>query len=391
MKPWFFRPTAGRRLIALALGVMLSAPAYFSVAQSPVAHWTFDVGLNNYATTTVEDVANDNDGVWQDMDGEAFDLSGLSYAAGRIGGAVKLGGGTDQFFLVDAIPQLDGIVPTPVIGAGDPVLGVGLTLSAWIYAPSTAATGYKGLLKSRSITDETSGGTGTGQDWGLAWEGGDHIDARLSGQALDSSAVITRDAWHHVAMVWGNVDATASFIPPAFRVYVDGTLEAEDADSEVYELVSGGAWLIGEDSCCGGREFGGMLDDLAVFDSALSTAEVQTLYNNGLNGINASGVATAPILPGDADGDGDVSIDDFEIIRSNLTKTVTARNLGDLDGNRRVDLDDFQQWLDVAPASLAAQAMAALSSAAVPEPVSGTLAAVGVAAALRRRRRLGCR
>jgi hypothetical protein len=62
-----------------------------------------------------------------DLDAEMnFDTSGLSYVPGRIGAAVRLGGGTDQFFLVESVPQIDDTVLTPPFGEGDPVLGVGV-------------------------------------------------------------------------------------------------------------------------------------------------------------------------------------------------------------------------------------------------------------------------
>ena len=96
------RTTKFNRLLIVCLAALvvtggLLAPTV--IAQMPVAHWTFDEGINNYDLTTVSDIRNGNDAVWQ-SDGGA----GLSYATGQIGGAAKLSGGTDQFFKIDAIP-----------------------------------------------------------------------------------------------------------------------------------------------------------------------------------------------------------------------------------------------------------------------------------------------
>ncbi|MCO6047460.1 PEP-CTERM sorting domain-containing protein [Aeoliella sp. ICT_H6.2] len=356
-----------------------------ALAQTPVAHWTFDDGIDNYEMTTVEDIVNSNDAVWQDLDGEMnFDTSGLSYGAGQIGAAVRLGGGTNQYFLVESVPQISGIVPTPPFGEGDPVLGVGVTWSAWMYVDESVSSSNKGVFTSRTVTDDIGSGPDDGENWAMNWEGGDHIDARVSGQAVDSPAdSIGRNQWHHLVMVWGNVDENAVVIPPAQRLYIDGALVAEDDNTDVFEMVDSGSWLIGEDSCCNGREFEGLLDDFAIFDSALSTAQVQTLYNNGLSGINASGIATEAIVTGDVDGGG-VSLSDFEIIRDNLGKNVNARSLGDLTGNGKVELDDFQQWLEVAPAAMRAEALASFS---VPEPSSVLLVGAAVAVAFWGRRR----
>jgi Concanavalin A-like lectin/glucanases superfamily len=381
-------------LIGIVVGSSLA------IAQTPVAHWTFDDGLNNYDLTTVTDVVNGNNAVWQHLDADQnFDTNGLSYAPGQIGGAVRLGGGTDRFFRVESVPQIDGIVATPNFGEGDPVLGVGVTWSAWMYVDSSNVSSNQGVLVGRTVTDETTGGQGVNQNWAMNWVNGGQIDSRVSGTAsISPSDSISPNQWHNVVLVWGNVGNVDefSFMVPSQRLYIDGVLKGEIANSGVFKIDSGGSWLIGEDSCCTGREFQGLLDDFAIFDSALSTAQVEALYNHGLNGINASGMNTAAILAGDVDGSGVVEVADFGIIRDNLGKTVAARNLGDLDGNRKVDLNDYQQWLQIVHPALAAAALQAYSGS-VPEPSSLLLAALAATAGygirssrLRMRDRSGC-
>ena len=45
--------------------------------------------------------------------------------------------------------------------------------------------------------------------------------------------------------------------------------------------------------------------------------------------------------PGDIDGDGDVNLDDFVILKKNFGSLDATRAQGDLDGDGDVDLDDF--------------------------------------------------
>jgi hypothetical protein len=380
MKPRFpYLKSAPASHSALSL-IAIFVGSTFAVAQMPVAHWTFDDGLNNYDTTTVVDIVNGNNAVWQNVDAEMnFITSGLSYTSGQIGGAVRLGGGTGNSFLVDSVAQIDGIVATPDFGGGDPVLGVGVTWSAWINVNPANNSSNQGIFVTRTATDEALAGQGVNQNWGMNWESGDHIDSRVSGQPVDSPASsIAKGQWYHLVLVWGNVDGAASFIPPAQRLYVNGVLAGEDADSEVFEMVSSGSWQIGNDSGGAGRQFQGLLDDFAIFDSALSTAQVQALYNNGLSGINASGIATDEVPLGDVDGSGVVDTTDFGIIRDNIGKTVAASNLGDLDGNRRVDLNDYQHWLDIVHPAMAAAALQGFG--VVPEPSGMLLAALATVA-----------
>jgi hypothetical protein len=379
MRSHFFATVKRAAWFCMAGMLLVLCGSDLSVAQTPVSHWTFDEGISNYDLTTVPDIVNGNDAVWQNgNETDGFNLAGLGYVAGKIGGAVRLAGGANNFFLVDAISQLDGISPTPPFGGGDPVLGVGATWSAWIYVDSSNTSTYQGIITGRGVTDETTAGQGVNQNWGINWTGGS-LDTRVSGQAILTPAnSITRNEWHHLALVWGNVDGSQSFIPPAHQIYVDGQFASQNPDSAVFEIDSSGSWLIGNDTGGGTRQFQGLLDDFAVFDSALSAAQIQTLYNNGLSGTNASGVLTTSIVAGDVDGGG-VTIADFNIIRDNLGQAVTARSQGDLNGNRLVDLDDFQQWLNSVPPALANQALASM---AVPEPSSLVLTAVVAAVGL---------
>lgn len=84
------------------------------------------------------------------------------------------------------------------------------------------------------------------------------------------------------------------------------------------------------------------------------------------NGLGTISKLTLGGIAGDVNGDGDVDVTDYIIIRDNLGRSVTMRESGDLNGDMRVDLDDFQVWLENAPAS----DISALQSERVPEPTS---------------------
>jgi len=344
------------------------------LAQVPVAHWTFNDGINNYNDIDVNDIqtgGGNSTATWAIPDG-----GGLAYTGGAIGGAAKLSGGANNFFNITSIPEIANTIATPDF-PDFPVSGVGITISGWIN-PVGVGNFYQGLLMSYEVTDRTIADPNTdetGQLWGLGYEQSPvapHIDSRVSTVGVDSAANDTAPGtWHHVAMVWGNV-TTVDPIPPAHRVYVDGQLTGEIEDSGVLRFVSSGQWFLGFDPSTFNSSFIGLLDDFAVYDQALSTAQIQTIRTNGLSGIDASGNATAAVVPGDVNGNGSPGIEDFNIIRNNLGRSVAARNLGDLDGSRKVDLNDFQMWLEVAPGSAGSEALAAMLGT-IPEPSAGLL------------------
>lgn len=233
---------------------------------SPVASHAALVSLwklDDTSSGTAVDSVNGNNATWQNAG------TNLANAAGQIGGAADLsdvGGGNNYFQMT--IPQL--------IGA------TGITFSAWIN--NDANNGYTGVLMTRTFNGQTN------NSWGLAIEPGGaswRFDARVDGPGIDSAddSVPVDGAWKHLALVWDS--STESFTS-----YLNG-VQASTATTTTDLNIGGpaiagpdsGPWYIGYDDCCGGgRDFDGRIDDVAVWDNALSGAEIATIYQNGLAG-----------------------------------------------------------------------------------------------------------
>ncbi|TWT78330.1 hypothetical protein Pla123a_11210 [Posidoniimonas polymericola] len=91
----------------------------------------------------------------------------------------------------------------------------------------------------------------------------------------------------------------------------------------------------------------------------------------------------APV-DGDVDGDRDVDLDDYIIIRDNFRLSPATKGQGDLTGADVVDFQDFLFWKSNAPQS-ALDGLAALGGP-VPEPASALLCLASAALLPRRRR-----
>lgn len=76
--------------------------------------------------------------------------------------------------------------------------------------------------------------------------------------------------------------------------------------------------------------------------------------------------SVAPLLPGDANGDGRVDLSDFGILKDNFGQSPAARDQGDLNSDGRVDLSDFGVLKD----------NFGTGGTAVPEPCARSLAAL---------------
>jgi hypothetical protein len=94
-----------------------------------------------------------------------------------------------------------------------------------------------------------------------------------------------------------------------------------------------------------------------------------------------------PPVPGDVNGDGFVTIEDFDIIRDNFRMAVTSRGQGDLVSNGLVDLFDFKEWKTgflAGGGSLAGMDLGLISN--VPEPGSLQLVLLAALAVVARRK-----
>jgi hypothetical protein len=74
------------------------------------------------------------------------------------------------------------------------------------------------------------------------------------------------------------------------------------------------------------------------------------------------------LVPGDVTGEGDVTIEDFNIIKTNFFNTGQTRMQGDLTDDGIVEFADFRQWKANVPPEMAASAV--LFGPNIPEPTS---------------------
>ena len=125
-----------------------------------------------------------------------------------------------------------------------------------------------------SQTDFTSGRTTLP---GSTWLGTDPSDGRLITGLMDvqygpleSDSVITDGEWHHVGLVY-DIGALQR------RLYVDGAEVARDVDS-VWGVASGGSLHFGAGkNRSAGTFFAGLIDDVRIYNAALSAAEIEAL------------------------------------------------------------------------------------------------------------------
>ncbi|WP_442484602.1 PEP-CTERM sorting domain-containing protein [Aeoliella sp. SH292] len=165
-------------------------------------------------------------------------------------------------------------------------------------------------------------------------------------------------AAHSVVMVYDNAGTITAL--EASRVFSTGTLETISGSF----VVPAGSPAIGKPMGIGVRSTGNWPE-----------------LDNFILTVNEGGP-----IPGDVNGDNLVNMTDYGIISSNFGLSPATKEQGDLTGADIVDLEDFLLWRannPYPPAGIGAE----LGAAAVPEPATVCLGALGVMLLAARRAR----
>ena len=232
---------------------------------------------------------------WWPGDANARDVVGLNDGTPD-GEAGFANGMVGQAFSFDGI---DGVVSAPAFRIGDLQQ---LTIDFWVKLDSLPDR----IQRFVSLTHEKAvlrhdGQAGPGQLHFFMTIGGEHHHIRVSG-------VLEAGEFHHVA---GTYDGTR------MRLYLDG--------EEVRSLAHAGRLAVGGGVELGGRStisepLDGLLDEVTVFDRALSAGEIKAIYDAGSAGKARPTPTPTPTLAVMSDRDGDFEIYVIDSDGSNVTQ-----------------------------------------------------------------------
>ena len=146
-----------------------------------------------------------------------------------------------------------------------------ITLSAWI-KPSEVLAQWDGIIyKQRHATN---GGYYMGMSSSLKLAGG--VKNVSNWQTIQGTTTLLADVWQHVAVV---IDLTAETL----KLYLNGVLDGSNT-SYAYPITGNNdAVYIGAGAAVG-ENFQGLIDDCAIFNTALpatGTGSIEEIYNNG--------------------------------------------------------------------------------------------------------------
>jgi hypothetical protein len=201
---------------------------------------------------------------WWPGDGGTDDIQGGNDGT-FVGNPAYASGEVHQAFSFDGASASVNVPNSPSLNVGGQ-----LTIDFWIKGDaSNSFSGNQGLV----ATDF----------YGLEIENGPvaFYTSTTNGNSFSiASASISTNAWHHIA---GTYDGSN------INLYVDGVLQATAPQSgNISPMLANSFLTIGSEdgrsicpSCVGTRYFNGNIDEVEIFNRALTAAEVLSIYNAG--------------------------------------------------------------------------------------------------------------
>ena len=313
------------------------AVQYAVAAPEPVAHWTFDQDFS--------DSAGDNHGT---AVGGAS-ISNTQYMSG--GGALRLDQSGAQYVTVDGL-------------AGELASGDDVTITMWINTTSKG-TAQGGDMLDASDNVIFSAHTAAGGNlvrMGTGVDGGFYLNPTdIGGTAPNEEfgAGLNDGQWQFVAVTLaGDGTSTVRYYNNGYIVEIAGfTDRVGYPDWTAADLFSiGQEW----DSTSASNFFDGWIDDMRVYDTALTQYQIEEIY------LSAIPALVADPVPGDANRDGLVNAADAAVLAANWLSETAAWAQGDFNGDNKVDAAD-------ATLLAANWQSATAAKASVPEPATALL------------------
>jgi len=280
-----------------------------SVLSGMVAWWK--------AESNTLDSVNANDGV----------ANNIAYNSGEVGGAFQFDGST-SFITAPASPTL---------------AVTNMTFEGWIF-PTTST--YE------PIVDYSGSGVSPAHFWvngsGLTPAPGVlYANIRNTPLTLQTGAIVPQNAWSHVAF-------TLDIKTGAAVIYFNGvqaastTLPLPVSLASTFVPVNIGYRSSSSTEAFAGSLFTGKIDEISIYNRALSPCEIAAIYNAGTAGkqsllSSTNALPTSPWPYADVDQDG---IPDFWEITLKEFPTNFSASL-DRDGDGYTDLEEYMNWLGV--------------------------------------------
>ena len=247
------------KIIILFVLIAFAKNAYAGAISMPpnnlgmLAYWSFEdaVGVSANGTTT-------------DFSGNGNDASFVGNATWTVNGKRGIGttyDGSGDYLNLGNFTDLDGVTA--------------FTVSAWFKTDDLSFSSYDGLF--------ARGSSGQRAPWIYGLQGSSVIrfqfETTTGGQhdCTKDTTTLTQGVWHHAVFVWNGSTCV---------VYTDGVAGTSDATTGSVLVNTDGSNYIGKTPTL--AEWDGLIDEMRIYNRALSATEAQDLYRSGFVRVNSS-------------------------------------------------------------------------------------------------------
>jgi len=204
-----------------------------------------------------------------------------------------------------------------------PISGLETTgsVSAWVKLDSMSANGFIFQIREEE---------GTNNQIILLWNNASGVirgNVKFAGttNVVDSGSGLENDGnYHHVAFTW--MSGSKSSAQNVTKIYIDGSETDSDAIGNTWNGTAG-ELVIGRNGIQSNAYFNGHINDVAIFNDALTSGEVSSIYNSGAPKDESSHSGLIAYYTMEAYSDGDTTLADD----SGNSNTITITNSTNID------------------------------------------------------------
>jgi len=232
-----------------------------SLTSGLVAYWSFNAGTG---TTVNDNAGNGNTGAWQGT-------LGSQWTTGKIGYGVKFDG-SSNYVALGTPSDLEG-------------LQVPLTITGWFNQTSGGPSNQPIYAAYLNVASS--------ELWSLVrLDGGIlryYTSTSSGGFQSAGSFTPSTGSWHFFAVV-----VSGSISSPSVTIYLDGSSQSSSLSALSSSPNTTVPIEIGGDAAGASEKFYGVIDEVGVWNVALTSTQVATLYNSGAG--NALSAMTCPAI-----------------------------------------------------------------------------------------------
>ena len=233
---------SAREKARIAAGKQFSSSLKHSIGDELVGEWTFD---QDTAANVIDSSGFGNNGSYQGG------LSLSDHEEGVMGTALLLNGSSDYVQIADSnILDVESEI----------------TVEGWVKNVNTVTNTYSSLLDKGGSYNVYFDYFPKIRFW-LYHDGG----TRSVVTEYNAAGLIDNGKWHHIAV-------TFSTFSKKGRIYIDGVVKSEVTQNWNSISPSNGSIIIGRAA----TSFGGDIDDVRIYSKALTSAQIEQHYAEGL-------------------------------------------------------------------------------------------------------------